>query len=184
MFLQQLVHLAAERDIPAARTLKICRARFRRGHLQGFKENFSFSHISNHFSWSLFGVPSLTRRHFGGNHATRLENIFSPDQIENALAAKLSIQNHHTKETKETKNSVSQAATIFVVAKLARENLRTGALNSMRSGSSLDWLDSRWLHFPQPIKLGGAGSGVCQRELRADNRGHLVESIQVTGGVN
>ena len=44
MFLQQLVHLAAESDIPAARPLKIRRARLRRGHLQCFKKNFPFRH--------------------------------------------------------------------------------------------------------------------------------------------
>jgi hypothetical protein len=47
MFFQQLVHLAAESDIPGARPLKIGRTRLRRAHLQGFQEDFPFRHDSN-----------------------------------------------------------------------------------------------------------------------------------------
>ncbi len=56
MFLQQLVHLAAERDIPAAGGMQVSRARLRRGHLQGFKEDFPFPHDSNRFN------PARSRR--------------------------------------------------------------------------------------------------------------------------
>ena len=50
MFLQQFVHLAAERNVPAACPLEIRLARFRRDHLQGFKENFPFRHDAKGFN--------------------------------------------------------------------------------------------------------------------------------------
>ena len=50
MLLQQLVHLAAESDIVAAGPLKIRRACLRRGHLQGFQEDFPLGHDSNLFN--------------------------------------------------------------------------------------------------------------------------------------
>jgi hypothetical protein len=50
MFLQQLVHFAEERNVPAAHPLKIRRARFRRDHLQGFKKDFPFRHDASRFN--------------------------------------------------------------------------------------------------------------------------------------
>src|SRR4030095_6627987 len=77
MLLQQFLHLAAKSEVLAAGLLEKRRERFRRAHLQGFKENFPFSHNSNRFSRSRFGPPSVTRRHFGGNHATGSEDFQS-----------------------------------------------------------------------------------------------------------
>lgn len=44
MFLEQFLHLATEGNVTAAGTQKIGRARFRRGELQSFQEDFALRH--------------------------------------------------------------------------------------------------------------------------------------------